>query len=111
MPRRPDLAALCDRVHALADRHDVEEFMLVSTVDLSRCRAALQAEEVVPIYEADTPEDASEVEEALLEEFASHPKCINDDSYEPDSATLDDGCVLSVVVAVWWNSEGDLPAT
>jgi hypothetical protein len=103
MPRS-DIAMLCDTVRALADRDDVDEFMIVSTVDLARCRAALQAEDVVPIYEADTPEDAAEVEEALLATFGSSVKCANDGTYEPDSDTLDDGCVLSVVVAVWWRT-------
>jgi hypothetical protein len=101
MPRT-DLDALYDRLHVIADRDDVEEFAIGTTVDLARCRSALHADDVIPLEEPDTPEDAAEIEEALLRRFATHPKCTNDEALEPDTATLDDSSVLSVFVAVWW---------
>jgi hypothetical protein len=102
---RTDLELICGRVQIIADRDDVEEFAIGTTVDLARCRAALHADDVVPLDEADTPEDAAEIEEALLRRFLDHAKCTNDEgAFEPDTSTLDDSSVLSVFVAVWWRA-------
>jgi hypothetical protein len=105
MPRT-DLDLLYDRLQIITDRDDVEEFAIGTTVDLARCRSALHADDVIPLDEPDTPEDAAEIEEALLRRFVTHPKCTNDDALEPDTSTLDDSCVLSVFVAVWWRDGG-----
>jgi hypothetical protein len=103
MPRM-DLAAICRCVSDLTDREDVEEFAIGTTLDLPRAKAALRAEGLISIYEADTPEDAAEVEQALLARFASNAKCANEEPYEPGSNTLDDDSVLSVFVAIWWRT-------
>jgi hypothetical protein len=103
MPRA-DLAVICRCVSDIADREDVEEFAVGTTVDLVGAKAALRAGGLISIYEADTPEDAAEVEQALLARFASNAKCANSDAYEPDSSTLDDESVLSVFVAIWWRT-------
>jgi hypothetical protein len=91
-------------VSYLADREDVEEFAIGTTVDLARAKAALRAEGLISIYEADTPEDAAEVEQALLAQFASNAKCASEDPYEVDPNTLEDDSVLSVFVAIWWRT-------
>jgi hypothetical protein len=115
---RTDLELICGRVQLIADRDDVEEFAIGTTVDLARCRAALHADDVIPLDEPDTPEEAAEIEEVLLRRFANHAKCTNEDeAFEPDTSTLDDSSVLSVFVAVWWRdgakgafvSEKDVP--
>jgi hypothetical protein len=104
MPRT-DLAVICRCVSDLADREDVEEFAIGTTVDLLGAKAALRAEGLISIYEADTPEDAAEVEQALLARFASNAKCAaNEEAYEADSNTLDDDSTLSVFVAIWWRT-------
>jgi hypothetical protein len=86
----------------VANRDDVERFLMGTTVDLVRCRKALRAGEIVSLHEADTPEEAVEVEDALLARFGSHPKCSNEGDPEPDTDTLDGSGVLSVFVAIWW---------
>jgi hypothetical protein len=114
---RTDLELICGRVQIIADRDDVEEFAIGTTVDLARCRASLHADGVIPLDEPDTPEEAAEIEDALLRRFVRHVKCTNDDAFEPDTSTLDDSSVLSVFVAVWWRdgakgtlgSEEDVP--
>ena len=104
-PLRPDLELICGRVTSVSDRDDVAEFAIGTTVDLAHARGILRAEDIVPVYEAESPEDAAEVEETLLARFASHIKCANEEAYEPDTSTLDDDSVLSVFVAIWWESQ------
>jgi hypothetical protein len=101
MPRT-DLEPICENLQSIAERDDVEEFAIGTTGDLARCRATLRADDVVALDEADTPEEAAEIEEALLRRFGSHPKCTNDDSFDPDTSTLDDASVISIFVAIWW---------
>ena len=101
MPRT-DLELIYERLNGVAERDDVAEFTIGTTVDLARCRAALHADDVISLDEPDTPEDAAEIEEALLARFISHPKCANEDALEPDTSTLDDSSVLSIFVAIWW---------
>ena len=103
MPRT-DLELIYERLSGVTERDDVEEFAIGTTVDLARCRAALNADDVISLDEPETPEDAAEVEEALLARFGSHVKCANDEALEPDTATLDDDSVLSVFVAIWWRA-------
>jgi hypothetical protein len=103
MPRT-DLGVICRCVSGIADREDVEEFAIGTTVDPVGAKAALRAEGLISVYEADTPEDAAEVEQALLAHFAPHAKCTSSDAYEPDASTLDDDSVLSVFVAIWWRT-------
>jgi hypothetical protein len=103
MPRT-DLAVLCRCVSDIADRADVEEFAIGTTMDLIGAKAALRAEGLISIYEADTPEDAAEVEQALLARFASNAKCTDSTAYDPESSTLDDDSVLSVFIAIWWRA-------
>jgi hypothetical protein len=103
MPRT-DLANIYARVQSVAERDDVEEFAIGTTLDLARTQAALRAEDIVSIYEADAAEDAADVEEALLAHFSTHAKCASEDAYEPDTSTLGGDSVLSVFVAIWWAS-------
>jgi hypothetical protein len=101
MPRT-DVEKVCKRMAEVANREDIARFLIGTTVDLARCRNALRAEDIVALHEADTPEEAIEVEDALLARFASHPKCSNEGETEPDTDTLDGSGVLAVFVAVWW---------
>jgi hypothetical protein len=99
---RTELSEICDRVSDVADREDVEEFILGATSDVARCRARLGAEDVIPIYEADCMQEASDVEDALIDHFATHPKCGNEPEHEYDDRNMGDDEVVSVYVAVWW---------
>jgi hypothetical protein len=100
MPK-PDLERICARMKEIADRKDVDRFLMGTTVDLTRCLKSLRAEDIVSLHDADTPEEAVEVEDALLARFGAHPKCSNEGEPEPDTDTLDGSGVLSVFVAVW----------
>ena len=103
MPRpNVNVERVCKQMAEVAGREDIARFLIGTTVDLARCRKALRAEDIVALHEADTPEEAILVEDALLERFASHPKCSNEGEHEPDTDTLDGSGVLAVFVAVWW---------
>jgi hypothetical protein len=107
---RPNLKEICGRVSDVAERADVEEFVVGATANVAKCRSRLGAEDVVPIYEADCAEDASEVESALIEHFAAHPRCGNEPQHEYDDSHLADDEVISVYVAVWWKDSAGFDA-
>jgi hypothetical protein len=98
---KPNIEHICAKMKAIAERKDVGRFLMGTTVDLTRCLKALRAEDIVSLHDADTPEEAIEVEDALLARFSAHPKCSNEGEPEPDTDTLDGTGVLSVFVAVW----------
>jgi hypothetical protein len=103
---RPNLTEICGRVSDVAERADVEAFVVGATANVAKCRLRLGAEDVVPIYEANGVQDASEVENALIERFSAHPRCGNEPHREYDDSHLANDDVISVYVAVWWKDSG-----
>ena len=93
------ISDVVDAVEDILDDTYLEKFYIGRTNDLERRRSELGADDIVPLYKTDRPENAMDVEGLLLDIFHEDQRCENESEHEGGGVSPDD--VQYVYIAVW----------
>jgi hypothetical protein len=97
------LNALEEWVKEIADDDDTLEFYIGRAVDPDERQSQHGSDDIILIYETDSPDNAIIVEEALIQTYISHPKCSND--ADDARGNVSDQWRNFVYVAVWYTGD------
>jgi len=64
-------------VNLVSNHSNVSEFYVGRTTDLSATQRRHRCDEIIPIYETSSTDNAAIVEDALIKSFYTHYKCNN----------------------------------
>ena len=82
------------------ERDDISQFYIGRSADLDSTQERHGSDEIIPLYQPESVENAIEVEEALLKTFYNHPKCENESEHGDGGIILE--FVSYVYVAIWY---------
>ena len=82
------------------ERDEISQFYIGRSADLDATQERHSSDEIIPLYESESADNASEVEDSLLRTFYNHPKCENE-SEHGDGGTIQE-FVIYVYVAIWY---------
>ena len=82
------------------EREEISQFYIGRSADLDATQERHGSDEIIPLYETESADNASEVEDALLRTFYNHPKCENE-SEHGDAGTFQE-FASNVYVAIWY---------
>jgi hypothetical protein len=82
------------------ERDEILEFYIGRSVDLDASQEHHGSDEIIPLYEPESAENAIEVEESLLKTFYNHPKCENES--EHGDGGIPPEFVTCVYLAIWY---------
>ena len=82
------------------ERDEISQFYIGRSVDLAATQERHGSDEIIPLYESESAENAIEVEDSLLKTLYNHPKCENES--EHGDATIPSKFVSYVYVAIWY---------
>ncbi len=78
----------------------LREFYIGRTDNLAATRSRHDADDIIPLYETDSADNAIEVEEALIQAFYDYVKCSNENDHAGGGAS--DSFVNYVYIAMWY---------
>ncbi|MBI4823834.1 MAG: hypothetical protein HY805_06355 [Nitrospirae bacterium] len=76
-------------------------FKIGRSVDLSQRKSAHGCDEIIPLYETSSSENAIEVEDGLIKHFINHQKRSNDSPHGGGGTS--DGYINYTYIALWFN--------
>lgn len=82
------------------ERDEISQFYIGRSADLHATQERHGSDEVIPLYETESADNASEVEDSLLRTFYNHPKCENESDHG-DGGTFQE-LASNVYVAIWY---------
>ena len=82
------------------ERDEISQFYIGCSVDLDATQERHGSDEIIPLYEAESADNAIEVEDSLLKTFYNHPKCENESEHGDGSITQE--FVSYVYLAIWY---------
>ena len=82
------------------ERDEISQFYIGRSADLHGTQEHHGSDEIIPLYEPESADNARKVEDSLLRTFYNHPKCENESEYG-DGGTFQD-FVSYVYVAIWY---------
>jgi hypothetical protein len=82
------------------ERDAISQFYIGRSVDMDATQERHGSDEIIPLYEPESGEDAIEVEDSLLKTFYNHPKCENESEHGDPDISL--GFVSCVYLAIWY---------
>ena len=81
------------------ERDEISQFYIGRSIDLDATQERHGSDEIIPLYESESADNAVEVEDALLKTFYNHPKCENESDHGDGSIFLE--FVSYVYAAIW----------
>jgi hypothetical protein len=99
---RPDeiLDDLEQIISEAIERDEISQFYIGRSTDLDATQERHGSDEIIPLYEAESADNAIEVEDSLLRTFYNHPKCENESGHG-DAGILQEFASY-VYVAIWY---------
>jgi len=91
---------LNELISSAAQNKNIKEFYIGRTNDLVATRSRHDADEVHPLYQTDSADNAIIVEDYLIKSFIKHYKCSNDN--EHGGGGVSDDYINYVYLAVWY---------
>ena len=91
-----------DYVDSVSNDNDVCEFYVGRTTDLSATRRRHGCEEIIPIYESSSTDNAAIVEDTLIKSFYAHQKCSNTSTHCGGNCSPE--YVSYVYLALWFEN-------
>ena len=82
------------------ERDEIVQFYIGRSVDLDATQEHHGSDEIIPLYEPESADDAIEVEDSLLKTFYNHPKCENES--EHGDRAISPEFVSCVYLAIWY---------
>lgn len=82
------------------ERDEIVLFYIGRSADLDATQENHGSDEIIPLYEAESADNAIEVEDSLLRTFYNHPKCENEREHGDGGISLE--FVSYVYVAIWY---------
>jgi hypothetical protein len=82
------------------ERDEIALFYIGRSADLDATQENHGSDEIIPLYEAKSADNAIEVEDSLLETFYKHPKCENESEQGGGGISLE--FVSYVYIAIWY---------
>jgi hypothetical protein len=82
------------------EREEISQFYIGLSVDVDATQERHGSDEIIPLYEPESSEDATEVEDSLLKTFYNHPKCENESERGVPAVSLE--FVSCVYLAIWY---------
>ena len=82
------------------ERDDISQFYIGRSADLNAAQELHGSDEIIPLYQPESADDAIEVEESLLKTFYNHPKCENESEHGDAGIVLE--FVSYVYAAIWY---------
>jgi hypothetical protein len=82
------------------ERDEISQFYIGRSVDLDTTQERHGSDEIIPLYESESADNAIEVEDSLLKTFYNHPKCENESGHGDGGIFL--GNVSYVYAAIWY---------
>jgi hypothetical protein len=86
-------------VSKIATNPQIEEFYLGRANDLTTAKSRHKCDEIIPLYETSSADNAIEVENDLIKSFRTHRKCNNDATHGGGGAS--DEYINYVYIATW----------
>ncbi|MGO9646361.1 MAG: hypothetical protein ACLPY5_16635 [Candidatus Bathyarchaeia archaeon] len=87
-------------VPPIVAQSNVQEFYIGRTDNLVASRSRHGADDIIPLYETDSADNAIQVEEALIQQFYGDAKCSNENDHAGGGAS--DDYVNYVYIALWY---------
>jgi hypothetical protein len=81
------------------EQDEISQFYIGRSIDLEATQERHGSDEIIPLYESESADDAVEVEDSLLKTFYNHPKCENENDHDDGSIFLE--FVIYVYAAIW----------
>ncbi len=81
-------------------RGEISQFYIGRSADLDATQERHGSDEIIPLYETESADNASEVEDSLLRTFYNHPQCENES--ERGAVGTFKEFVSYVYVAIWY---------
>lgn len=94
------IPALKDIISQSIKRREVKEFYIGRTSDCNATKSRHGSDEIFPMYETESPDNAIYVEDSLIRTFIEHPKCNNDNNHGGGGAS--DEYINYVYLACWY---------
>ena len=82
------------------ERDEIFQFYIGRSVDLDTTQERHGSDEIIPLYEPESTDNAIEVEDSLLKTFYNHPKCENESEYSDGGISRE--LVGYVYLAIWY---------
>ena len=82
------------------ERDEIVQFYIGRSVDLDTTQGRHGSDQIIPLYQSESADDAIEVEDSLLKTFYNHPKCENESEHVDGGILLEN--VSYVYIAVWY---------
>jgi len=82
------------------EKEEIAQFYIGRSVDLDASQEHHGSDEIIPLYESESAENAIEVEDLLLTTFFNHPKCENES--EHGDGGISPEFVNRVYLAIWY---------
>ena len=87
------------RVDGITENERVVEFYIGRTNNLNASLSRHDADDILPLYQTDSVDNAMDVEAVLLEKYITHPKCSNE--VDDERGGVAEGDMQFVYVCVW----------
>jgi hypothetical protein len=81
------------------ERDEISQVYIGRSIDLEATQERHGSDEIIPLYESESAENAVEVEDSLLKTFYNHPKCENESDHGDGSIFLE--FAIYVYAAIW----------
>ena len=82
------------------ERDEIVLFYIGRSADLDATQENHGSDEIIPLYETESADNAIEVEDSLLKTFYKHPKCENEGEQGDGGTSLE--FVSYVYIAIWY---------
>jgi len=82
------------------ERDEISLFYIGRSADLDTTQERHGSDEIIPLYESESADNAMKVEDSLLKTFYNHPKCENESEHGSGGIVLEN--VSYVYAAIWW---------
>jgi hypothetical protein len=79
---------------------EISQFYIGRSVDMDAAQERHGSDEIIPLYQSESADDAMEVEDSLLKTFYNHPKCENESNH--GDRTIFQEPVSYVYAAIWY---------
>jgi hypothetical protein len=82
------------------ERDEISQFYIGRSVDLAATQERHGSDEIISLYEPESAENATGVEDSLLKTFYNHPKCENESEHGDRSISRE--FANCVYLAIWY---------
>lgn len=94
------LTDLANCISQFIRRREVKEFYIGRTNDCDKTKSRHGCDEIFPMYETESPDNAIYVEDSMIRTFIEHPKCNNANNHGGGGAS--DEYINYVYLACWY---------